>query len=394
MRKIGVLLLACAAGACTGEAGATSEEGPDQDGLTLEAAYPESFGMVRGVRELPDGTVLVADPLAKVLLKVDMEGGSAETIGSEGQGPGEYRQPDVVYPIPDGKTLLVDLGNARISVLESDLSFGETFPLAQGRPGPGGDFQVRIPQAVDGQGRIYFRAQAMMMGRGEPPTHAPVMRWDPWSSETEEVAQVQLPRREVSRSGPAGEQNVSIRQIPLTPEDGWSVGPNGQVALARVEPAYRLDWVSPSGVLSEGASVDYDPVPIGTAEKEDWIDGSARRGGGIQISIEANNNDIRTTFSRGGGAGEQSVNDYDWPEMKPPFESNGVLVSPAGEAWVLRSAPAGSGVTYDVFDSSGAVRTQVKFDGSRRVIAFGERSVYVVRFDEYDLQYLEKYSVS
>jgi len=393
MRKTAVLLLTLGIAACAGEAEATREQGESQDGLTLEAAYPESFGMVRGVRELPDGSVLVADPLAKTLLKLDMAAGTAETIGSEGQGPDEYRQPDIVYPLPAGKSLLIDLGNARLTVMEPDLSFGETFPLASGRPGPGGDFQVRIPQAVDAQGRVYFRAQAMMMRGSDPPTHAPIMRWDPWGEMTEEVAQVQLPRREVSRSGAGGEQNVRIQQVPLTPEDGWAVGADGQMAIARVEAGYRLDWVR-DGAVHEGSAVDFDPVPIGMAEKEEWIEGSARRGGGVSISIEASNNDIRTTFARGGGGDEASVNDYQWPEVKPPFEPNGVLVSPAGEAWVLRTAPAGAGVTYDVFDADGAVRTQIKFDGSRRVIGFGAGSVYVVRFDEYDLQYLEKYSLS
>ena len=391
MRTIALLLVAVVS-ACAGDAGATQEQGEAQDGLTLAATYPEAFGMVRGVRELPDGSVLVADPLSKALLKIDLEAGSAQTIGSEGQGPGEWMQPDVVYPLPEGRSLLVDLGNARFTVIESDLSFGETFPLASGRPGPGGDFQVRIPEGIDGQGRIYYQGRTMMMGGGDPPTHAPIMRWDPWGETTEEVTEVQLPRREIRRSGPAGEQNVAIRQIPLTPEDGWGVGADGRIAIARVDPGYRLDWSSPDGVVSGGAEIAYDPVPIGTDEKQEWIDGSARRGGGIQISVEASPTDFRTTFSRGGGgAGEATINDYEWPEAKPAFDPGGVFVSPDGEAWVLRHAPAGAGVTYDVFDARGNLRTQVRFDGSRRVIAFGEGTVYVVRFDEYDLQYLEKY---
>ncbi len=395
MRNVAVLMLAAGAAACAGEAGASYEQGDAQEGLTLEASYPESFGLVRGVRELPDGMLLVADPLSKTLQKIDLEAGTAEMVGSEGQGPGEWMQPDVVYPLPEGRSLLVDLGNARFTVLERDLTFGRTLPLASGQPGPGGDFQVRLPEGVDGQGRIYYQGRVMMMGGGSPPTHAPIMRWDPWADASDEVTEVMLPRREINRSGSGGNQNVRIQQIPLTPEDGWAVGEDGRIAIARVEPGYRLDWVTPDGTVSRGAEIDYDPVPIGTAEKEEWLDTSARRGGGVAVSVMAGPEGVQTSFSRGGGFGgqQQGINDYQWPDLKPPFDPSGVLVSPSGEAWVLRSAPAGAGVTYDVFDATGALRTQVRLDGSRRVIDFGEASVYVARFDEFDLQYLEKYSL-
>ncbi len=393
MRTFAVALLVAGVAACAGEAGATFEQGQAQDGLTLVASYPESFGLVRGVRELPDGTVLVADPLSKTLQKVDLAAGTAGVVGSEGQGPREWTQPDIVYPLPEGRSLLVDLGNARFTVLEPDLSFGETFPLASGQPGPGGGFQVRLPEDVDGEGRIYYQGRVMMMGGGDPPTHAPIMRWNPWTDATEEVTEVMLPRREVSRSGSGDNQNVRIQQIPLTPQDGWAVGHDGTIAIARVDPGYRLDWVAPDGNVRRGPAVAFDPVPIGMAERETWIDESARRGGGVGVSVEAGPGGVRTSFSRGGAGGRQGVNDYQWPQVKPPFDPSGVLVSPSGEAWVLRSAPAGAGVTYDVFDPTGALRTQVKFDGSRRVIDFGEESVYVVRYDEFDLQFLEKYSL-
>ncbi|MCJ7627373.1 MAG: hypothetical protein MUO50_03185, partial [Longimicrobiales bacterium] len=47
--------------------------------LELDAAYPEAFSFLSGVRELPDGRLLAADPLSQVLLRVDMDTGTADT---------------------------------------------------------------------------------------------------------------------------------------------------------------------------------------------------------------------------------------------------------------------------------------------------------------------------
>ena len=48
-----------------------------------------ALAMVRTVRPLPDGRILVADALGQVLLAVDMDAGTADTIGRQGAGPGE-----------------------------------------------------------------------------------------------------------------------------------------------------------------------------------------------------------------------------------------------------------------------------------------------------------------
>ena len=71
--------------------------------------------------------------------------------------------------------------------------------------------------------------------------------------------------------------------------------------------------------------------------------------------------------------------------------ANGVRVSPNGEAWVQRSIPAGDDVVYDVFDADGRRTEQVVFLPQRRVVGFAGEFVYVVRRDEVDLFWLERY---
>ncbi|HBE00703.1 MAG TPA: hypothetical protein DC060_21240, partial [Gemmatimonadetes bacterium] len=86
------------------------------------AVFPEDFGTIGSVRELPDGRVLVADPLSNALYALDMDAGTRVVIGREGEGPEEYQQPDGVWALPGGSTLLVDLGNGRLTTLDADLA--------------------------------------------------------------------------------------------------------------------------------------------------------------------------------------------------------------------------------------------------------------------------------
>ena len=51
--------------------------------LTADAGFPEAFGMVGGLR---DGRILVADPLSQALMVIDLQAGTAETIGRVGAG--------------------------------------------------------------------------------------------------------------------------------------------------------------------------------------------------------------------------------------------------------------------------------------------------------------------
>jgi hypothetical protein len=89
----------------------------------------------------------VADPLGGALYFVDMNAGTRTVVGTEGQGPGEYLQPDAVWPLLGDSTLLVDLGNGRMITLgRPDLEFGPTSPLSAGSPRSGG-MVVAIPQA-------------------------------------------------------------------------------------------------------------------------------------------------------------------------------------------------------------------------------------------------------
>jgi hypothetical protein len=363
---------------------------------TPDDRFPEDFGSIQTVRELPDGRVLVADPLGRGLYAVDMDRGTRTVVGRQGQGPDEYMQPDAVWPLPGDSTLLVDLGNGRLVALGPDLSFGPTMPIALGdpRPGAGAPFTLALPQGIDGRGRIYARALGMGGGPGGAlPDSGAVLRIERSTRVADTAAIVKLQDRVRRESGGANERNVAIEAVPLSPEDAWGVAPDGSVVVAR-SGAARVDWIMPDGAVTRGRPISHEAVRIGTPEKEEWLLEQGRSGGGVGVAVSVENGAVSTRLSRGmtmGGGGQREIDQYSWPERMAPFRSGRVLVDPLGRAWVGRSAEAGEPSTYDVFDRSGErVRTVLLSPGARAV-GFGREHVYVVTFDDFDLAYLERH---
>jgi hypothetical protein len=358
------------------------------------ASFPEDFGSVQTVRELPDGRVLVADPLGMALFLVDLEAGTRTVVGSEGQGPEEYRQPDAVWPLPGDSTLLVDLGNGRLVALGPDLSFGPTTPIAMSdfQPGqPGQELVLALPQGVDGQGHVFSR---LMGGLGGPlADSADIVRIDRATRSHERVASFKLGERKQSTSGGANNRNVQISNIPLSPEDAWGVGADGSVVIARAGD-YHVEWHRPDGSVARGKSVPFEPVSIRTAEKEAWVAAQGRTGGGIGVSVMVQNGSVQMGFQRGGaGGGRREIDQYEWPDVMAPFYQGRIPVDGQGRAWVRRHRRAGAPALYDVFGADGDLVGSVTLPEDGTIVGFGQATIYVVTYDEFDLNYLERYAM-
>jgi hypothetical protein len=349
-----------------------------------ESTFPEPFGLVGGVREMPDGRVIIADPLGQALILGDLRAGRADTLGGVGQGPGEYRQPDALFALPGDSTLLVDLGNARLTTLAPDGSFGPTMPLTRGDPGAGG-LLIVLPRGVDARGRLYFQP----MGGGRPglalPDSGAVVRFDRASGVVDTIAAVKLPG--IRRITSGGGDNVMMRPQPLTPEDAWAVAPDGRVAVAR-SADYHVEWVQPDGRVVRGAPVSYRPVAVGRADKEEWVEGL---GNGISISVMIADGEQRISMGRGGAGQSPDIDSFEWPEVKPPFTSRGLHVTPGGDLWVQRSVPAGAPRVFDVFGADAQLKGKVELPPGRTIAGFGRDRLYAVRTDDMGLQWLEVY---
>ncbi len=353
-----------------------------------EAVWDEAFSVVSTARELPDGRVLVADPLGQVLVRLDLDAGVADTIGGAGEGPEEYRQPDAVWPLPGDRTLLVDLGNGRLTEMDPSLAFGDTRPYSIGNLGLG-EIVLALPQAVDDRGGLYFRG----FGRPGERDSTAVLRYDFETGALDTVATVKIPDVVVETSGSAGQRSSSVSQVPLSPADSWGVAPDGRIAVARAGD-YHLEWIAPDGSVTSGPPVPFTPVGLGRAEREEWAHETMERGGGLTIGVTDNNGVITMTATRGGSSpDDDGLDDRPWPEAKPPFYDAPIPVDRLGRAWVRRHRDAGESPTYDLFDGSGEPVMTIELGTGRRVVSFGDGVLYVVAMDEFGLQTLERYAL-
>jgi len=391
-----LIRVALSVGVCIALTAAVSgQEEAEAQAAVPTASFPDDFGSIQTVRELPDGRVLVADPLGKALYIVDLDAGQRTVIGRQGEGPEEYRQPDAVWPLPGDSTLLVDLGNGRLVAFGPNLGFGPTMPIQMGdfEPGTGSPLVLALPQGVDGAGNIYTRETAMGMGGGAYPDSAKVLRINRTDKTYEPAATIKLQTMAQSTSGGEDNRMVRISPIPLSPEDAWGIAPDGSVMIAR-SGDYHVERVAPDGTVTRGLPSTFSALGIGTGEKEEYLAENGRSGGGISVSVQMDGSGMSMGFARGGAEGRgNEIDQYDWPNEKPPFYSGRLPVDPLGRPWVRRHVKAGGPSTYDVFDRDGARVGTFLLENGSRVVGFGKNSLYVVAFDEMDLSYLQRYAM-
>lgn len=359
------------------------------------------FGSVNGIRVRADGSLLVADRISGELVLADLDAGTREVVGSRGEGPGEYQTPSGLWPLPGDSTLLLDFGNNRLTVLSPDLSFGVTRPMLE--MDPEGGIRLLTPQAIDGAGRIYTRQQsistnisAMRGGSGAASDSTEILRTALSDLTTDTVARLTpRPQARVEMRSGADNMMMMMRRTPYSPSDSWGVEPDGSVVVARASD-YHLEKIGPDGSVRSGAPVDHDPVPVGQAEKEEWVAGVSSPSVGTSIQLVRGPGSVSSGISSGGsrnltmGAGSEDVDDYDWPENLPAFTGS-ILVDPEGRAWLRRHQPAGAPHLYDIFTPDAEHTGTVEIANGHSVIGFGNGVVYATFKNEVDLVYIERY---
>lgn len=74
-----------------------------------DAFLSEPFGSIHSIRELADGRVLISDASSENRLVVaDLRTGRVRLVGSNGAGPGEYRQKGALFGLSGDSTLFVN----------------------------------------------------------------------------------------------------------------------------------------------------------------------------------------------------------------------------------------------------------------------------------------------
>ncbi len=387
------------------------------------AELVEPYSAVRGVRELSDGRVIVSDTRDKVVQLADFKTGRANTLGREGSGPNEYQMPMSAFALPGDSTMIADALNSRFLLLGPGGKLAGTWSPAaagsgdeprtvtraapapeRGRAGGGASFVIGgggpmamlNTRATDAQGRIYMVGSPLVVGPDGPKQadSVPIMRVVRKTMATDTVAWLQLPKNAASVTGSAGNVNIRMGGGPYAAEDGWTVLADGRVVVVR-HADYRVEVhpASGRGAPMRGAAVRTPTLRVGDAEKEAWRE-SRRTGGGVAIAMTRTDGPGGGTTTRSAPANMQMQEPSEWPAVLPAFQGNQVYALPNGQIWVGRYRAASDKTPrYDVFDATGKHTGQVVFPARTNVVGFGKGVVYIVRIDEDDLQYLQRYAL-
>ena len=345
-----------------------------------EAELSDPFDNVTAVRELSDGRVIVADRFAKTVTLADFRAGTATAIGREGQGPGEYAFPAGLVALPGDTTLLVDPGQRRFLVIGPGakptglLSF------------PGNMMGLLRVRGSDRQGRVYLQGNEMsgLQPGAKLPDSVVVLRWDRARDRIDTLGRIKVPSLQTASSGSANARSFVMRAQPFSPQDDWSVGADGQVAVARVG-NYHVEWWKPTGQKVSGPAVAYQKVAVSQADKDRYKAASGNPRGGFRMIVEGGGRGAAPT------APPPSLSEPDWPEFKPAFRDGTSQVAPDGSLWVQRYGAAEAPLVYDVFDASGRLTRQVAMPKGTRLVGFGAHGMYVATTTEDELETLARY---
>jgi hypothetical protein len=218
----------------------------------------------------------------------------------------------------------------------------------------------------------------------------PILRLDRAKGQVDTLAYIHPAKNNTHVSGSGGQTRVMIGMSnPYAPRDEWAVAPDGRIAIVTPEP-YRVHWVTPDGRRTTGPVIPYDKVKVTEADKERLQDQQSKRTGMV-MRAEVGAAGARSS-TRPAAIGDLPKI-TDWPEYKPPFMQGATEIAPNGDLWVLRSPGEDEIPRYDVFDSSGRLTGHVQLPRRARLVGFGKKSVYIVRLDEDDLQYLQRFAM-
>ena len=356
--------------------------------LTKPAAeFTEPFTRVASLRELADGKVIVSDSRDKIVQMVDFRAETTTKIGREGQGPGEYVLPATLFALPGNQTWLHDLLGRRFLPIDPTGKIADPVPMPGTTASKGGILMIASVPGSDAKGRLYFEAPAFDPGNpnAAPPDSLAILRWDRVIPALDTAAWIVGPKPQVTALGGGRRFQMVLGTGKIfEPQEAWGVAGDGGVVRVTPSP-YQVIWYGPGAKPATGPVVPYSPLPVTQADKDAVIEARKRGGGGTFFAMGRN----------GGGTAPRKIDlpDPEFAPTKPPFQGqSAVSVSPDGEVWVERTQPAGAKQpVYDVFNRAGRLVERVTLNPRSRVVGFGAGTVYVVRQDQDDLEYLQRF---
>lgn len=348
------------------------------------AEFPEGYAYLSDLRELPGGSVMTIERCEGVVKLLDLATGTSHQVGRTGAGPAEYRMPSRLLALAGDSSAIYDPANGRYLVIHPDGKPGRLFnPLPAITPTD----KSRVaaigfrPSGTDSLGRIYAR-EAGLLEAGATLVRAEslaVERWDHRSGRLDTIAFHRNVRPGSIAMG-AGRQDV-----PFTTGIQWAVARDGRVALVHPDD-YHVEFIGPTGARTAGKPIGFERIPVGEGHKQQWREEQKPLCGGSQ-TVSFPRMEGRTVTVAIPATKEPA----EWPDLLPPFLPGAAVFAPDGTLWIRRTGAADAPPFYDLIDGRGQVVRRVNLPKRSRLLGFGRGTLYLVRVDDDDLQYVQRY---
>jgi hypothetical protein len=351
---------------------------------------------VNGVRELPNGNVLVIDGVGRELRLFDASlSTSIVTIDSTTFGRSRPLGTVSLLRYLGDSSLLPDLQARSVRVIDGTGHVARTisFPLAP--------VNTTQPMYTDAKGRLLF-VTAPQWGRGASGADsAAIVRADLSSGVIDTVARIRSTdlggsyyysaNRDTSsvvRFAPSG-----MSRTPIVPaRDDWAALADGSIALIRGHD-YHIDWVRPDGSMISTPRLPFDWQQLAQESKRQLdsatraaSDANRRRVGAGAAMTDTLLSDLVFAARRI----QLKVLDLQFFSLE--YENTTAFPDPDGNVWILPGAtqPAAARV-YDVVNSKGELFQRVRVPAGQLIAGFGKSgAIYLVSGDRRDGFYIER----
>jgi hypothetical protein len=381
------------------------------------AVSTERFGTILGVRELPDGSVLVDDAARKQVKMLGPGLALAKVVFDTVRGQPNFYGPRIMplIPYPGDSTLFPTLNSRSLAMLDprGENARALTTPVVN-------DVFFLRRGGTDGRGRLFFAGEPKILSQevGKPPIvsdSTPIVRIDFAARTNDTVAYIARPLWYADAISAANLATVQryFNPDPLRTLDEWAVLADGTLAVVRGHD-YRVDFIRPDGSTFSSPKLPFDWRPLSDADKEKMIDSAlalrklAARTNTLVNGIEKlvvwqgtgrgqeagpgterypRIDTVNALVSKNNGGGDMIV--LNQPRRKieevfdyyPPVRDRAAMADMDDHLWILpttsKQSKAGE-LVYDNVNAKGELFQRVRVPLGRYVVGFGRNgTVYL-----------------
>lgn len=319
----------------------------------------EFFGVITDIEQDAEGNLYILDSQLNEIKVYGPDGEFLNSIGREGEGPGEFRNANGLFWLPDGRLGVSQVFPGRLVTLHKDGTPGDDFKLEEVE-GNGFRLVMGVERAGDNLAVIYAlnkpdQAKGLF-------TQSNILAL--FDGEGKELAQMHQHDSHINFASP------KITELEFDSfRNRWTAGADGRVYAVPVLADYAIKVWSPDGTLDRVIERDY-PVHDRTAEQKAELE------------------ELYERLSSGGNLPPGTT--YEVEEIHPCVNWQGLYTRPDGSVWVSTSRGVddiGNDVlaTYDIFDPKGRFVRQAKLNGQCNndqdaVFFVGDRVFVITQF--------------